>query len=845
MGARDKIGSVLDLHTSWGVHDGFVLTKKGSLIGAIELSGRDPDGMAQIDHVGLMHIARVIYTKLPKNLCITQYYAHFEGAQIHLKKREHPVSDLLSRRRAEFLNGRGLCNSRLIHMFEIMPPDDFNKLDIPGLMKHLTMAAFSPTSRRAVSQVFSKDGSLLYIAEQLDRQSWGLKDALQVIEGKWSGVMGVKRLDTQEMWAFMRFLATLQPRRLDTAMEETPPKANWDQFLASGDVRHMRVNRMDVLKVEDTDANYMKIAAISRLGSPVREGLWGNGEDVPARLRGNYLLMQRFTPYSEFKRSMMFGAKQKELERGSIDPWAVLQGNERSLYEKRATMKPAIAQKIEELGEAEALDEVWGTGHSFIAAFNDDPAKLRDTVLSLDRASSNAGLSLVWEGVDLPYAYQTLQPGGQHKSMRDLVMNGTQNAAASLVYQSAIGQPRVEDLGGEEAQYVMESSDGRPFFYSSFIGGRAMLVGIGPIRSGKTFFKNTLATHFLKYGGVVRAVDIDPGTETLAQAFGEDGGIFRVTSDGSNGLNPFVNYQGEGDVNFIVHMTELLLEMMRANDDPNLRELAHNEQEYLDGAIRKTLLLPDDMRTLDSLVAHMPMQLAQKFTRWTRGNDADMAGRYAPLFAAQRDSAGGLDKRVAVYNLQAVRDDENAMRPLLLELFYRITRTFEDPRRRGIPKELHIDECHHALRIKSFAEYLVSKVRTWGKWGAGVQMWTQSPEELLRSESWAAVRSACSTFVFMADPKMDDNLYRETFPFLQPGECEAIRSLVPKRQAFVVQQELGVSKVVNLAVEPEQYVMNTSHPREAAIRTEWIEQFGYEEGINRTLQRFRAEGILK
>jgi type IV secretion system protein VirB4 len=845
MGARDKIGSVLDLHTCFGVHDGFVLTKTGSLIGAIELSGRDPDGMAPIDHVGMMHIARVIYTKLPKNFCITQYYSHFEGAQISLRRREHPITDLMSQRRAAFLNQHNLCNSRLVHYFEVLPPDDFNKLDIPGLIKHLAMSTFSPMSRRAVKQVFSKEGALLYIAEQLDRLSWNLKDALSVVEAKWSGVMGVRPLDIKEMWAHTRFMATFQPRRLDTAMLEEPPKANWDHFLTSGEVRHMRVARMDVLKVEDTDYQYVKIGAVSRMGNPVREGLWGNGEDTPVRLRGNYILMHRFTPLSEFKRSMLFKAKENELSRGSIDPWAVLQGNERSLYEKRATMKPAIAQKIEELGEAEALDEVWGQGHSFIAAFHHDPAQLRNTVLSLDRAASNVGLSMVWEGVDLPYAYQTMQPGGQHKSMRDMVMNGTQSAASALIYQSSLGQIQVDDLGGEEAQYVMESSDGRPFFFSNFIGGRAMLVGIGPIRSGKTFFKNTLATHFLKYGGVVRSIDIDPGTETLAQAFGKDGGIFRVTSDGKNGLNPFVNYQGEGDVGFVVHMTELLLEMMRANDDAELKQLGHNEQQYLDSAIRKTLLLPPEMRTLDSLVAHMPMQLAQKFTRWTRGHDAQMSGRYAPLFAADVDSAGGLDKRVAVYNLQAVRDDENAMRPLLLELFYRITRTFEDPARRGIPKELHVDECHHALRIRAFAEYLVAKVRTWGKWGAGVQLWTQSPEELLNSENWAAVRSAASTFVFMSDPKMDEPLYRETFPFLQAGECEAVRSLIPKRQAYVVQQELGISKVVNLAVEPEQYVMNTSHPREAAIRTALIEEFGYEEGMQRTLVRFRAEGILK
>jgi type IV secretion system protein VirB4 len=845
MGAREKIGSVLDLHTCYGVYNGFVLTKTGSLIGAIELSGRDPDGMAPIDHQGLMQIARVIYGKLSRNISVTQYYAHFEGAQVSLKRRDHPISELMSRRRELYLNSRALCNSRLTHYFEIQPPENTSKLDIVGLLKHLVMSPASAASRRAVRQTLSKEGALLFIAEQLERQSWQLRDALSVLIAKWSGMMDARRLAIDEVWAHMRFLATLQPRRLETALLEKPPASNWDHFLTSGDVRHLRVNSMDVLKVDDTDHQYVKIAAVSRLGNPVREGLWGHGEDSPVRLRGNYLLMQRFSPFNEFKRSMLFRNKQNELERSALNPWDVLQGRERSLYEKQATMKPAIADKIQELGEAEALDETWGHGHAFVAAFHQEPARLRETVLSLDRACSNAGLSLVWEGVDLPYAYQTLQPGGQHKSMRDMVMNGSQSAAAALVYQSALGQPRVEDLGGEEAQYVLESGDGRPFYFSNFIGGRAMLIGIGPIRSGKTFLKNTLATHFLKYGGVIRAVDIDPGTETLAQAFGADGGIFRVTADGRNGLNPFVNYQGEGDIGFIVHMTELLVEMMRANDDALLQQLAHNEQEYLDGAIRKTLLLPPEMRTLDSLVAHMPMQLAQKFTRWTRGNDPQMAGRYAPLFAADVDAAGGLDKRVAVYNLQAVRDDENAMRPLLLELFYRITRTFEDPRRRGLPKELHVDECHHALRLKAFADYLVAKVRTWGKWGAGVQLWTQSPEELLRSDSWAAVRSAASTFVFMADPKMDVELYRETFPFLEYGECEAIRGLIPKRQAFIVQQELGVAKVVNLTVEPEQYVMNTSHPREAAIRTALIEEHGYERGMQLALQRFRDEGLLR
>src|SRR5205085_1084590 len=118
----------------------------------------------------------------------------------------------------------------------IRPSENFNKLDTLGFIKHLALASVNRVSRHVIQQMFSKEGSLLYIGEELERQSWALRDALSTIESKWSGVTSVEVLGVDQIWAHMRFLATFQPRRLDTAGLETPPETNWDHFLTSGDL---------------------------------------------------------------------------------------------------------------------------------------------------------------------------------------------------------------------------------------------------------------------------------------------------------------------------------------------------------------------------------------------------------------------------------------------------------------------------------------------------------------------------------------------------------------------------------------------------------------------------------
>jgi type IV secretion system protein VirB4 len=92
----------------------------------------------------------------------------------------------------------------------------------------------------------------------------------------------------------------------------------------------------------------------------------------------------------------------------------------------------------------------------------------------------------------------------------------------------------------------------------------------------------------------------------------------------------------------------------------------------------------------------------------------------------------------------------------------------------------------------------------------------------------------------MADPTADGRLYREAFD-LTEGEIEAIRGMRPKRDAYIIQRDIGVSKKIEVRVEPEQHVISTSRPAEADIRQKLIEKYGVEKGIQATIDQLHLK----
>jgi type IV secretion system protein VirB4 len=831
-------GLITDLHNEYGVYHSFLLTHYGSLIGALELSGRDADALLPDDHFGLAYITRNIYEKVDKKICITQYFSHFDNVKIHLKKREDIISNSLSQQLAVFLNTKQLMSSHLIHYFEIFPNENLNKLGLVGFIKHLGAAPFSPRSRAVLKERLMDNAALIVQMEALEQQAFELNKTLREVSSKWDSLMKVRICSLQEIWAHKRFLANLNSDLLTEGLHEHYPPTDWAKVVNSGDIEQKIVNNTDMLRINGSSARYVRIASILDFGEKrIPPGVWLLDDHAPLKLNCNFIAMIRWTPLTPFQKTLLFKRKKDEVGRSNLNMFDLLSGKSKSVIEEHVTMKPAVQKKLNELSEAEETVDSWGIVHSALLMFDSNPKKLMDYCIQADKALGAVGMKVVWETVHLPEAFKTFQPCGGEKSLRDMYFKSTQLGAASLIYKPSEGQKTIHLSTSEEAQYILRTVDGAPFYYSPFVGGKSLEIGVGPTRSGKSFLKNTMDAHFLKYGGILRAIDIDPGTEMLAKVFREQGSIFKLSDGEIKGLNPFVSAKDENDREFIRHLRALLLGMLAGNDQENLRHLGEDEQDDFDKAIAATLALPKSMQRLGSLVGHMRKPLARKFHRWVHHEQEK--GMYADLFDAAVDAIGTLDKRVAVANLQGIAKDTLALSLVMMDYFYRVTSAFENPDLRHIPKKLAIDEAHYFLKYPGIVEYIERNIRTWGKFQGGISLWTQSPLDYLTIPHWDVLRSSASTFIFTADQEMNDDAYKKAFG-LTAGECHQIRHLEPKREIYIIQPELDISKKVLLEVDPWQYIISTSNPVECSIRNELLAQYGFEEGIVATIAALEA-----
>lgn len=809
--------------------EGLFLTSTGGLLGAIELSGIDPDAQTMAEATRLAVMTANILGALPLFVAVTQHYVHAEGHRITLRDRPaKPLAHRLSKAREAALNSRGLATARLVHLFHYTDPAALNSGLGPALAR-LPMLAFDHAERRSILARLRAPQALLLREQELHQRAQQLRKVLADAAAKWSLTMEAKVLGLGECWRFIKFLGNFDPGYLDTNRPMQVPTDDLAVALANGDVQPVQVDWVDMLKIHGARPRYVRFAAVTKTpANPV--GLWSLGNEAPIRARGNFMLTTHFSPLTELARSLKFRSARNNLERMRLDLKALFLADQ--IEESgQAPETLLIRKKRAELERAEAIEDRWGLFFSNIALFDSDPRRLIQDCDRLHTVLTARGIELAWEVAGLPVAYKAVQAAGQAHSVRNATVTLSRAAAMSLSARSATGAATVPDLAGEEAQYVLETADGQPFWYSPYVGGRAFTIAVGPTRSGKTFFKNTLSAHFLKYGGFVRALDIDPGTEALAAAWGKDGGVVRLDAEADGrrkGLNPFVAAGAGDDIAFVAHLLDLGQALLAANDTAETQTLERHEQLAFDAAVQATLRLPPAMRSLEHLVAHLPRETQEKFARWVSG------GAYDGIFNAIQDGIGALDTPLGVINLQAYRDDLRVLRPLFLDLFFRVSRLFEAAPHRALPKQLDIDEAHHPLAIAAFRAFLLKKVRTWAKYNASITLWTQSPGDYLAIDGWDAIRTAASTFIFLADGQMDEDLYKRAFR-LSDGMCAAIRRLVPRREAFIVQPEIGIAKTVILEAEPEQRIINTSHPRDVALRDRLIAEHGFEEGLKRAV----------
>jgi type IV secretion system protein VirB4 len=202
-------------------------------------------------------------------------------------------------------------------------------------------------------------------------------------------------------------------------------------------------------------------------------------------------------------------------------------------------------------------------------------------------------------------------------------------------------------------------------------------------------------------------------------------------------------------------------------------------------------------------------------------------GQFGFLFDNPQDT-------ISLSRFQCFDFQQMSRYPELLELllFYILHRANELITNRDISstfKAFFIDEAWVFLRNPSIQQYVTEALKTWRKHNAAIILSTQSLDELKRSELLDVIVESCATKIFLANPDMDQDLYRRQF-HLNDTEVAWIASLLPKRQFLIKTPELA--KVANLNVDRRSYWLYTNDPYDNKKRKEAFDAYGFEKGLD-------------
>ena len=92
------------------------------------------------------------------------------------------------------------------------------------------------------------------------------------------------------------------------------------------------------------------------------------------------------------------------------------------------------------------------------------------------------------------------------------------------------------------------------------------------------------------------------------------------------------------------------------------------------------------------------------------------------------------------------------------------------------------------------------------------------------------VSESCPTKIFLANPEMDREVYREAF-HLNDTELDLIAGLVPPGQMLI--RKAQSSKKVHLNVDSVSHWMATNNFRDNLKKRDYFERYGIAEGLRR------------
>ena len=408
---------------------------------------------------------------------------------------------------------------------------------------------------------------------------------------------------------------------------------------------------------------------------------------------------------------------------------------------------------------------------------------------------TNADGNLFVETYNPLNAYFATVPGNYALNLRRMYLLNSNYADLSFLFTILPGEKINAHLGAEYLA-VLETDNCTPYYLNLHEGEVAHTLILGMTGSGKSYLCCFLLQNAQKYDPLTFVFDIGGSFESITTIFG--GSYLNVGQEARDfTINPFSLPYGKENLQFLFSFFRVLIE----GSDDRYR-LGFKEERKLWEAIDRTYLLESDQRTVSNF-ANIIGDLKDRLHRWTR------AGQYGFLFDNSEDTLSF--KRFQTFNFHGWSDAPEVLEPLLFYVLHRASNKICDPSNLRTFKTFLLDEAWLFMKNETIRNYVVQAQKTWRKHNAAMILATQSIKELEQSGMLQTVAESCPTKIFLANPEMNRDVYRDAF-HLNDTELELIAGLVPPGQMLI--RKAQSSKKVHLNVDSVTHWMATNNARD-------------------------------
>jgi type IV secretion system protein VirB4 len=793
----DALSAHINLYGFWT--ETTFLTKSGDLGMVLSVTGVDYESLDNDEQQYAVKRLESALKSFGEGFHVYQYLFKTNRPEIPFASYDDALIDAAIDQRRQFFESK---RDRLyqIELFYVIVLEGARSKT--GIMPALLRIPRDPQGGiRELKAQFTSDNMKILLRTQIDADLIKLEQRVQNFTRQLADLMPIEVQGQQAQFSFFRRLLNFDDWRIAGKPQST-------QYLDYQVVNSNIEAERDHLRVGD---HFVRILTMKEAIAETRPLVL----DRLFKIEGNFYVVTEWTPLSMAKARKEVDKRRRHFNMSKSGFVSQMGSDPAKTNQRDVLIDESKQADIENLGEClRALGDgqTLGDFSLTVVLYSTDLQTINQEMGEFTGVFTNADGALFTETYNQLNALFATVPGNYAQNLRKMYLLNSNYADLSFLFTIHPGEKTNPHLRSEYLA-VLETDNATPYYLNLHNGEVAHTLILGMTGSGKSFLCNFLLTNAQKYRPQTYIFDIGGSFQSLTEIFG--GTYLNVGQESRDfTINPFSLPESKENLQFLFSFFRVLIE----GNDKRYR-LDFKEERKLWEAIERMYVVAPEQRTL-STFSQIIGELKERLHRWTK------EGQYGFLFDNVEDTLSF--SKFQTFNFAGWGDAPEVLEPLLFYVLHRASNEIANPAKLATFKTFLLDEAWLFIKNETIRSYIVAAQKTWRKHNAAMILATQSIKELEESGMLAIVAESCPTKIFLANPEMNRQVYREAF-HLNDTELDIIADLIPPGEMLI--RKAQSSKKVRLNVDSVSYWIATNNARDNLLKREAFAEYGIAEGV--------------